>query len=78
VTTVTGVPRIVWPGLRTTVVMSVGPGRERPFYTFNQWKAALCERAYQQQRAITITPVDTLWGHCIDSVELAEETQAAS
>lgn len=64
---------MVWPGTRTSVVMWTGPGTTRMFYTWNQWAASLCERAYQKKQAITVDYDETAWGNKIVSVELVKD-----
>lgn len=70
--TLSGVPRMVWPGKRTSVVMWTGPYSTRMVYTWNPWEASLCEEAYQKKLQITMRAEQTLFGWKIAHVALDE------
>lgn len=70
--TITGVPKIVWPGRRTSVIMrdEQRAWRTHHLFTWNPWAATLCERAYVTKRPIAIQAEQTPHGWQIAHVEL--------
>ena len=74
--------------MHTAYVRQVLPGKGGRFevwlvngpmvYTFDQRRAALCERAGVIHRAVTIGTQQTQWGHQIVTVELVAEESKAS
>jgi hypothetical protein len=70
-----GVPRMVWPGDErhaTQVIFWVGAAETDRVYTWSQWAAAFCERAYQQKTPITVAYSETTWGKLIIDVDFSD------
>ena len=59
------------------VIMDTGPGMTQAYYTWNEWAASLCERAYQKKKPITIQAEETKHGLKIVHVSL-DQQEAAS
>ena len=66
----TGFVKQVYPGAkgRFEILLQSGP----LVYTFDQARAALCERAATVNRVVTISTQDTQFGEKVVNVELVE------
>jgi hypothetical protein len=77
-----GVPKMVWPGkLRkpTHVIFHTSAGRTDRIYTWSEWAASFCERAYQEKFPIKVAYSETAWGKLLIDVDYAEhELEPAS
>ncbi len=79
--TMTGVPRVVWPGDKTHpthVIFWVGAANTERVYTWSQWAAAFCERAYVEKKKITVAYSETSWGRLLIDVDFAEPPEPAA